>query len=67
MNNYVRKFNGQANCESCVFFDYNEFTERDECTMSLDEDELVKFVYTQSYVCPYYRFHDEYKTVQKQN
>ena len=33
----------------------------------LDEDELAGFYSGSKYVCPYYRFYDEYKMVRKQN
>ena len=56
-----------ANCESCVFFDYDEDVEANVCTMNLDEDEMVRFLSGRTKSCPYYRFYDEYKSVQKQN
>ena len=37
------------------------------CTMDLDEDEMVQYLTGRSAACPYYRFYDEYKSVQKQN
>lgn len=56
-----------TNCESCEFFDYNEDTDQYECTVSLDEDDFYRFSMGQTRECPYYRFYDEYKSVQKQN
>ena len=56
-----------ANCESCVFYDYDEDYEEYTCTMSLDEDEMVRYLSGNTRSCPYYRFYDEYKSVQKQN
>jgi hypothetical protein len=55
-----------ANCESCVFYDYDEDYETYVCTMNLDEDEMVRFLSGNTRTCPYYRFYDEYKSVQKQ-
>lgn len=55
-----------ANCESCVFFDYDEDVEANVCTMNLDEDEMVRFLSGRTKSCPYYRFNDEYKSVHKQ-
>ena len=55
-----------ASCESCVFYDYDEEYEEYICTMNLDEDEMVRFLSQGSRACPYYRFYDEYKSVQKQ-
>ena len=55
------------NCEECVHYDYDDEIEAYYCTMDLDEDERVCFVQGQTKSCPYYRFYDEYKSVQKQN
>ena len=55
-----------SNCESCAFYDYDEYYEEYTCTMSLDEDEMRRFLTKQTTTCPYYRFYDEYKSVQKQ-
>ena len=56
-----------TNCESCVHYDYDEDTDAYVCQMDLDEDERAQFVQGQTARCPYYRFYDEYKSVQKQN
>ena len=56
-----------TNCESCVHYDYDEDVDAYVCGMDLDEDERVCFVQGQTKGCPYYRFYDEYKSVQKQN
>ena len=55
-----------SNCESCVYYDYDEDYEEYVCTMNLDEDEMVRFLAGRTQSCPYYRFYDEYKSVQKQ-
>lgn len=55
-----------SNCESCEFYDYDEYTDSYCCCMNLDEDEMVNFLNRNSSHCPYYRFYDEYKSVQKQ-
>ena len=34
--------------------------------INLDEDEMVRFLSGRTQSCPYYRFYDEYKSVQKQ-
>ena len=60
------KKNSATNCESCVFFDYDEDVDANVCTMNLDEDEMVKFLSGRTRSCPYYRFYDEYKSVHKQ-
>jgi hypothetical protein len=58
---------GVGRCESCLYFDYDEETDQEICTMNLDEDEMERLVAGRYPVCPYYRFYDEYKFVQKQN
>ncbi len=58
--------NKASNCESCVFFDYDEEMEANVCTVNLDQDEMEGFVYGRTRECPYYRFYDEYKSVHKQ-
>ena len=58
---------GEAqNCESCEFYDYDEYLDAYVCSMSLDEDEMVNFLSKNTNRCPYYRFYDEYKSVHKQ-
>ncbi len=56
-----------TNCESCVFYDYDDNFDAYICTVNLDEDELERFVTGTAQNCPHYRFYDEYKSVQKQN
>ena len=55
-----------VSCESCEFYEYDDYTESYVCNMKLDEDEMVKFLNGRNNACPYYRFYDEYKSVQKQ-
>ena len=59
--------NKTANCEDCMYFDYDEILDEDICTLDLDEDEMIRFMEHPYSSCPYYKFYDEYKTVQKQN
>ncbi len=54
-------------CESCLFYDYNEEDDQYECGVDLDEDELLRFMTKSTVTCPYYKYYDEYKSVQKQN
>lgn len=56
-----------SRCEDCVYYDYDEYTDDYACQMSLDEDEMEKFLRKNTSDCPYYKFYDEYKSVQKQN
>ena len=53
-------------CESCEFYDADEYGDY-SCIMNLDEDEFANFAFGNTSACPYYRFYDEYKFVQKQN
>ena len=55
-----------SSCDDCVFYDYDEDYDSYECQMNLDEDEMVRFLSGRTQSCPYYRFYDEYKSVQKQ-
>ncbi len=57
----------ESSCETCEFYDYDEFYDENICTQKLDEDEMVDFIAGQTGSCPYYRYYDEYKSVQKQN
>ena len=56
----------KASCESCEFYQYDEYTDDYSCTLSLDEDEMSDFLGALTGECHYYRFYDEYKSVQKQ-
>ena len=55
-----------SNCESCEFYDYDEYLDAYVCDLSLDEDEMSDFLGKNTSSCPYYRFYDEYKSVHKQ-
>lgn len=53
-------------CEFCAFF----VTDEDgygECEISLDEDEMARFLHAAYDTCPYFQADDEYKIVRKQN
>ena len=56
----------QANCESCEFYQYDDYADSYTCTMNLDEDEMAGFLSHSTSGCHYYRFYDEYKSVHKQ-
>ena len=55
-----------ANCESCEFYDYDEYTDTYSCRVNLDEDEMYKFLTDSWKNCPYYRNNDEYEVVRHQ-
>ena len=56
----------KSNCESCEFYEYDEYTDTYGCNLSLDEDEMQGFLQGNTQGCPYYRYYDEYKSVHKQ-
>ena len=56
----------ESNCDTCEFYDYDEYTEEYCCMAKLDEDDMVRFLGGHTASCPYYRFYDEYKSVHKQ-
>ena len=51
----------------CAYFDYDDDYEEYVCIMNMDEDEAVRYYSGSHQNCPYFRFYDEYKVVQKQN
>ena len=55
------------NCEFCQNYVYDDEYECMTCLIDLDEDEYLKFITNQTQNCPYFKFYDEYKSVQKQN
>ncbi len=55
-----------SNCESCVFYTYDEDYACYICEMDLDEDDMVRFLSASFDNCPYYRLDDEYKVVRHQ-
>ncbi len=57
----------EPRCEDCLYYDYDAEYEEYVCTMSFDEDDAVRYLAGKSQRCPYFRFYDEYKSVQKQN
>lgn len=54
-------------CESCVYYRYDEELDADVCDLSLDEDEQVALLQSKSAYCRYFVRYDEYGTVRKQN
>ncbi len=54
-------------CESCANYLYDEESNCMYCEINLDEDEMQRFLSSQTYNCPYYNFYDEYGIVRKQN
>lgn len=56
-----------TNCETCANYIYDDQCDEYFCDCNLDEDEMARFLTSQTYNCPYYDFYDEYKIVRKQN
>ncbi|MDF2544408.1 MAG: hypothetical protein K0S47_4126 [Herbinix sp.] len=57
---------GQTSCDSCMNYVYDEEYDYYECQVSLDEDEMGRFLSNTLYHCPHYQYNDEYKIVRKQ-
>ena len=55
-----------SSCESCQYYDYDEYTNSYFCNLNLDEDEMSEFLAGNTKSCKYYKFYDEYKSVQRQ-
>ena len=53
-------------CESCAHYVEDEEL-GDYCSVSLDEDEMERFLTQSVKGCAYYQPYDEYKIVRKQN
>lgn len=58
--------NTPSNCDSCVYYVYDEDYDCFCCEVNLDEDEMVRFLSGTHFDCPYYRLNDEYAVVRKQ-
>ena len=66
-NTYQVIIMAKTNCETCVNYYYDDELEEYCCDINLDEDEMVRFLTSSNYQCPYYRLYDEYGIVKKQN
>ena len=58
---------GKGGCEFCAYCNYNEYYDDYECSVNLDEDDVERFMSGSEKSCPYFRFSDDYKIVEKQN
>lgn len=56
----------KTNCDFCVNYLYDEDYNCYQCEVTLDEDEMGKFLSNSFDNCPYFKLNDEYKTVRKQ-
>lgn len=57
----------ESSCDTCAYYDVIDEDGALGCVVDVDEDELARERQDSRNVCPYYRFYDEYKLVQKQN
>lgn len=66
---YIAPKPKETPCESCMYFDYDDDAGREVCTIDMDEDDNIMCMLSSSNtrLCPYYRYYNEYKSVQKQN
>ena len=57
----------KTSCELCSNYYYDDELCEYCCDVNLDEDEMMHFLSTPNYACPYFRLDDEYEIVKKQN
>lgn len=58
--------NNKTNCDMCENYVYDEYYDCYDCQIYLDEDEMSRFMSGRYKECPYFRFDNEYKIVNKQ-
>ena len=56
-----------GNCEFCEHYCYDDEAETYYCDVSLDEDEMERYLRGTNDGCGYFKLYDEYKLVEKQN
>ncbi len=54
-------------CESCLFYVYDEDFDDYVCDADMDQDDAAGFLSKNRKGCPYWRNGDEYATVRRQN
>ena len=52
-----------ANCEECVYYDYDEELAAYVCEADLDEDEMRLFIQGSFHGCPYFQYGAAHGTV----
>lgn len=65
-NNKGTKKMIDGTCDTCEFYDYDEYLDAYYCKVNLDQDDRERYMTVKNFSCPYYRFYDEYKSVNKQ-
>ena len=58
---------GKSNCEFCAHYAYDDEQECYYCDITLDEDEVYRFLQGNTDSCNYFKLYDEYGIVKKQN
>lgn len=53
-------------CDYCAYNAYDEETEEYYCSVSLDEDDMARFLSRRHKSCPYFKNGDEYQVVRHQ-
>ncbi len=53
-------------CETCVYFEYDEYDDGYYCSVDMDEDDFARLLSSRFKECPYYRDGDEYAVVRHQ-
>lgn len=54
------------NCDTCIYYVYDEEYEYYYCDRDLDEDDMARFLMGNMSCCSFYQPDDEYKIVRKQ-
>ncbi len=57
----------RANCEECLYYEYDDEYEEYLCSAPMDMDEEADLLQNGARECPFYRPGDEYTVVRKQN
>lgn len=56
----------KSNCEMCDYYIYDDEYDNYYCEMDLDEDEMFDFVTSSIGNCHYFRYKNEYRSVNRQ-
>ena len=55
-----------GSCEFCAHYEYDDEMDCSVCEMNLDEDEMARFLASDTGSCPFWRPGDDYLTARKQ-
>lgn len=56
----------KSSCDSCVNYVYDQEWGYYVFEANLDEDDMPRFLSSQTFNCPFYRLDDEYQVVRRQ-